>query len=77
MVTMTIITIMAMMTIMIIMTNMMIIISPNTPHTPKWLKINMGTFLEIFFSRFSELGGGPLGHTLGCHQNFDILGINN
>ena len=24
--------------------------------------------------RFSELGGGPLGHTLGCHQNFDISG---
>ncbi len=23
--------------------------------------------------RFSELGGGPLGHTLGSHQNFEIF----
>ena len=30
-------------------------------------------FGETYFARFSELGGGPLGHTLGCHQNFDIF----
>ena len=34
--------------------------------------IILGQFWEKIFSTFSELGGGPLGHTLGCHQ---ILGV--
>ena len=48
----------------------------------KWVVIDVGVILDTsashsencFFRHFSELGGGPLGNTLGCHQNFDLLG---
>ena len=48
----------------------------------KWVVIDVGVILDtpashsenFFFRHFSELGGGPLGQTLGCHQNFDIFG---
>ena len=47
----------------------------------KWVVIDVGVILDtsashsenFFFRHFSELGGGPLGQTLGCHENFDIL----
>ena len=48
----------------------------------KWVVIDVGVILDtsashsenfFCFRPFSELGGGPLGHTLGCHRNFDIL----
>ena len=49
----------------------------------KWVVIDVGVVLDtpashsenFFFRHFSELGGGPLGHSLGCHQNFDIFSI--
>ena len=28
---------------------------------------------NIIFQYFWELGGGPLGKTLGCHPNFDVF----
>ena len=46
----------------------------------KWVIIDVGVILdtsaghfENFFSTFSAAGWGPLSHTVGCHQNFDIV----
>ena len=46
----------------------------------KWVAIDVGVILDtsashpenFLFRRFSELGGGPLGHTSGCHQNLGV-----
>ena len=47
----------------------------------KWVVIDVGVIGDtsashsenfFFFQHSSEPGGGPLGHTLGCHQNFDM-----
>ena len=44
-----------------------------TPQNLEWIWHGLD-LIWLCLWHFWELGGGPLGHTLGCHQKFDIFG---